>query len=105
MVLLNLVLNAEQALADHADGHVTLTARSKDGVVRVVLADNGPGVPEHERERVFEAFFTTGRPGATLGLGLCVSRQLAVEHGGHLRLADGDCAPGARWELELPAVM
>jgi signal transduction histidine kinase len=53
--------------------------------VRIVVADNGPGVPEAERERVFEPF-VSGKP-AGMGLGLAVSRAIAEAHGGSLATA------------------
>lgn len=102
MILLNLVLNAEQALAAAPDGRLQVTASAGGGRVLIRVADNGPGVPPDRRDRVFDAFYTTGVAGATLGLGLYVSRLLAVQHGGSLSLAE--TAAGARFDLELPAL-
>jgi C4-dicarboxylate-specific signal transduction histidine kinase len=102
VVLLNLVLNGEQALAGVPDARIRVRISHASRRIVVTVQDNGPGVPHDIQARVFEPFFTTGRPGATLGLGLAVARHLAEQHDGRLVLAD-DPPPGARFELDLPA--
>lgn len=90
-VLLNLVINAQQALQDH-DGKRRIRVTSRlDGaanVIRIGVADNGPGIPEHERARVFEPFFTTKPVGIGTGIGLAVSLGIVEAHGGTLTV---DC--------------
>lgn len=81
-VLLNLVVNAEQALAGRPNGTLRLTVQGGDDVVRIVVADNGPGLPP---ARVTAAFAWPPVPGETpgaLGLGLQVSRGLVAEAAG-----------------------
>lgn len=81
-VLLNLVVNAEQALAGRPHGTLRLTVEGGDDVVRIVVADNGPGLPP---ARVAAAFAWPPTPGETpgaLGLGLQVSRGLVAEAAG-----------------------
>jgi two-component system, NtrC family, sensor kinase len=102
VVLLNLMLNAEQALARVPDARIRVRLSYASGRIIVIVQDNGPGVPHDIRARIFDPFFTTGRPGATLGLGLSVARHLAEQHEGHLVLMD-DTSPGARFALDLPA--
>jgi len=94
-LLLNLLLNA----LDFARSRITIqTARSGDGSAEVVVADDGPGVPPENRERIFQRFVTT-RPGGN-GLGLSTSRDIAKAHGGTLSLrGTGD---GATFVLTLP---
>jgi two-component system sensor histidine kinase PilS (NtrC family) len=95
-LLLNILLNA----LDFARGRIVVsTARSQDGRAEVSIADDGPGVPPENRERIFRRFVTT-RPGGN-GLGLSTSREIAEAHGGTLTL---DEAAGARFVLRLPAV-
>jgi signal transduction histidine kinase len=88
----NLVHNACDAVADVEDPVVTLRAHRAGQSVVVEVEDNGPGIPDELRERVFDAFFTTKPPGQGTGLGLQVSyRIVVVEHGGDLTL---DSLPG-----------
>lgn len=74
----NLILNALRHT--FADGHVMLRATGAAGLLRIEVADDGPGVPPSERERIFEPF-VTGHPGGS-GLGLAVVRDIAVAHDG-----------------------
>jgi signal transduction histidine kinase len=101
-VLTNLLDNAVR----HAKQQVTVTVRAApDGAAEVVVADDGPGIPDDQRERVFERFTrldearTAGEGGA--GLGLAIAREIAERHGGSLALAPR--GPGARFVLRLPA--
>jgi len=103
LAVLNLLLNAEQALTDRAGARVEISVGRQDVAIVVAVQDNGPGIPSEDRDRIFEPFFSTLRPGATLGLGLTVARLIAADHGGQLVLADAPGAGGARFEIRLPA--
>jgi signal transduction histidine kinase len=81
-VLLNLALNAVEVSAPGAA--VRLSAEPAEGGVRVVVEDEGPGVPEALRERVFEPFFST-KPRAG-GLGLAITRRLVEQAGGAIEI-------------------
>jgi two-component system NtrC family sensor kinase len=84
-VLLNLIINAQQSLQDQAaPRRLRVTSRfdSTAAVVRVVVADNGPGIPAHLRARVFEPYFTTKPTGMGTGVGLAVSLGIVEAHGG-----------------------
>ena len=95
-LLLNVLLNA----LDFARGRISITtARAADGRAEVSIADDGPGVPEKDRERIFQRFVTT-RPGGN-GLGLSTSREIAQAHGGTLNLAETP-GGGATFVLHLP---
>ncbi len=94
-MFLNLLLNACQAQPE--GGTVEVTARLEDGRVVARVADRGPGVPEEERERVFEPFFSSRH---STGLGLSVCRRIAEQHGAALRLR-GRTGGGAEFTLEL----
>jgi signal transduction histidine kinase len=98
-VLLNLAMNAVEVTPD--GGRVSLTARAEDGVVVVTVSDTGPGVPEAERQRIFEAFHST-RGDDHGGLGLSISRRIVVEAGGSVTVEDAPGA-GARFRVTLPA--
>ena len=72
----------------------------RNGVVRLVVADNGPGIPAADREKLFMPYYSTKRRGS--GLGLAIVRRIIVEHGGSIEV--GDNAPtGTRFTIELPA--
>ena len=102
-ILVNLFRNAREAIEavpGAAPGQVSLTARAEGAVADITIADNGPGVPDRARERLFQPFAGTGRAGGT-GLGLAIARDLARAHGGELVLGDSD-AGGATFALTLP---
>ena len=86
-------------------GKITMKASAVDSPqgqrVIVRVEDNGPGVPAENKERIFEAFFST-RPGGS-GLGLAIVRQIIENHGGKIR-ETGTPGAGARFEIELPAL-
>ncbi|HSE96415.1 MAG TPA: ATP-binding protein, partial [Methylomirabilota bacterium] len=101
-VFTNLLVNARQAMdaAEHGSG-VTVRTRRLDGKVEIRFADDGPGIAAAHRARIFDWFFTTKPPGEGTGLGLAVSREILVAHGGNLRLEDTP-GGGATFVLELP---
>ena len=87
-VLLNLVLNAEEALVQQSARQLRIGVERESGTTRIIVSDTGHGVPEALRERIFEPFFTTRTGERALGLGLPVARALAGESGGQLALQD-----------------
>jgi two-component system NtrC family sensor kinase len=103
-VLLNLFVNAQQILQDRPGKRRIRVASRHDrdaGVIRIVVADNGPGIPEHLRKRVFEPYFTTKPTGMGTGVGLAVSHGIVAAHDGTLTL---DCPEmgGAVFTITLP---
>jgi signal transduction histidine kinase len=99
-VLTNLLSNAYDAVPE-TGGVVEVDGRLVGTRLILSVADNGPGVPEAIRERVFHPFFTTKEPGRGTGLGLNISWRIAQRHGGTLELIRGPL-PGACFELTLP---
>ncbi|HEX3235000.1 MAG TPA: HAMP domain-containing sensor histidine kinase [Gemmatimonadales bacterium] len=104
-VLQNLVGNAVESLAGRGFGGVTVitesaTADGGGGLVRITVADDGPGMSRAELDRAFDDFYTT-KDGGT-GLGLSIVRRLVLDLNGRLRI---ETAPGAgtRAVIELPA--
>ncbi|MBO7543733.1 HAMP domain-containing histidine kinase [bacterium] len=94
----NLMWNAVQAVSQSGGGNVALKGAAKGGMVEISVEDDGPGIPAEERDRIFQAFYTTKEKGA--GLGLAVAKKAAVAHGGRLELKD---APkGCRFVLSFP---
>jgi signal transduction histidine kinase len=103
-ILANLLRNAREAI-EHEEGRrragrIEITLAQIEGASLVIVADNGPGVPERARERLFQPFAGSARPGG-VGLGLAIARELAQGHGGDLILtATGP--EGSTFELRLP---
>jgi two-component system nitrogen regulation sensor histidine kinase NtrY len=84
--LINLVRNAMEALREEADGKITISAVDTGGHIVIAVADNGPGIPADQREKVFVPFFTTKRQGS--GIGLTLVRQIAIVHGATVSISD-----------------
>jgi signal transduction histidine kinase len=101
-VFINLLVNARQAI-DGAEKGTAITVRTRRGntTAEIQVADNGPGIPPAVKARVFDWFFTTKPPGEGTGLGLAVSREILLTHGGNLRIDDTP-GGGATFVLELP---
>ena len=101
-LVLNLVLNAEEALANQPSRRLRLAVAGDGGRAQIVVSDTGHGIGEEIRDRIFEPFFTTRDGGRALGLGLVVARQLASRHGGSVTLEDA--SPGSTtFVVDLPA--
>jgi len=101
-VVLNLVVNAEQALHDCEGARRLLlrTRRSASGVT-IQVEDSGPGIPPDHLERVFDPFFTTKPPGEGTGLGLSLVHRIVTEYGGELRV-DSQVGTGTTFRIDLP---
>lgn len=97
----NLLDNAER----HAESSVTVSLRTEPDWVVVAVSDDGPGVPEPERERIFERFVrlddARSRDEGGAGLGLAIARDVAHRHRGTLTLTRAR-EGGASFELRLP---
>jgi signal transduction histidine kinase len=104
-ILSNLLRNAARALAEQAGrtapAEIVATARRTKAGVEIAICDNGPGISDRLRQRLFQPFAATGSRDGT-GLGLAISRELARSMGGDLQLADSS-GGGARFVLGLPA--
>jgi signal transduction histidine kinase len=97
-VLVNLLMNASQALGGR--GHVWAEGETApDGATRLRVRDDGPGIPDENRRRIFDALFTTKAKGSGLGLALC--RRIMEAHGGTIELEA--TASGASFVLTIPA--
>lgn len=107
-VILNLVINAEQALLeDRGQGHVWIRTRHSDraGHRRIVLevSDDGLGIPPAIASRIFDPFFTTKAAGLGTGLGLSIVYGIVHQHGGEVTF-ENQPGGGAKFTVELPVV-
>ena len=101
-VVLNLVMNALDALEDVPEGRrrVRVSAAATPEGVEIQVADTGPGIPPAQVERLFDPFFTTKPSG--LGLGLSISRSIVEAHGGAIRVSAAE-GGGTVFHVLLPA--
>ncbi len=101
-VILNLLINAEHAIASSSGSGTITIETSGNGLAQTVeVTDSGPGISPDLRGRIFEPFFTTREVGEGTGLGLSISHGIASSHGGALALVESPS--GARFRLTLPA--
>ena len=98
--VLNLLANAQEAIAGADTRELRIGMTRTAGRVRLSVTDTGPGVPPGLRERIFEPFFTTHPASGAVGLGLPVAAHTAAAHGGRLSVLDQ--GPGATFVLDLP---
>jgi CheY-like chemotaxis protein len=102
--VLNLITNAEQAMAsvDRPHHRLTLRCRTQGDMVRIEVEDTGPGIPPESLDVIFNPFFTTKPTGQGTGLGLSISLGIVSEHGG--RIWAERATPGARFCIDLPLI-
>ena len=100
-VLINLIENAVAALPESDGGEIEIVISFDNGGQRVFLEvrDNGPGIAEEDKLRLFEPYFSTKKSGT--GLGLAIATTVVADHGGYLRVKDNEPS-GSRFIIELP---
>jgi signal transduction histidine kinase len=103
-VLLNLVINAIEAVADHT-GKISIDGRRAGDWIELTVSDNGRGMSPETLERIFEPFFTNkrgaGDPGT--GLGLSITHAIIAHHGGEISAASDGPNRGSRFVVRMPA--
>ena len=99
-VVINLLLNAAQAIGDQP-GHIRITSRHDPDGVRITVEDDGPGIPREIRARIFDPFFTTKGVGKGTGIGLAMCHRIVSAHKGRITV-DAASAGGARFVIVLP---
>lgn len=107
--LFNLVHNSVEAImpdgptscsSDKTIGSITASAEKSDNILRIQLADTGPGIPEYASAELFEPFKGSKKPGGS-GLGVAISAEIIRAHGGNLSLKENS-GDGALFEITLP---
>ncbi|MEQ8375565.1 MAG: ATP-binding protein [Roseibium aggregatum] len=102
-ILVNLLRNGADATAGEEAGEVKLHAERQGTELVLAISDNGPGIPEDLKERIFDPFFSTKTSSGGMGLGLAISMRLAEDLGGSLSVR-ANTPKGAIFELRLPAL-
>ncbi len=103
-VFLNLLNNAHQALMESPGPRRVVVRSETDGkVIRIKIADNGPGIPQDVVGKIFDPFFTTKEVGQGTGLGLSIAFGIVQEHGGRI-WAESQPEEGSAFTVELPIV-
>jgi two-component system nitrogen regulation sensor histidine kinase NtrY len=98
-VMINLIDNAIEAMEQRGIIEIETQHDPSNNLVRIIVADDGPGIPASERDKLFLPYYSTKRRGS--GLGLAIVRRIVAEHGGSIDLSDN--APrGTRFAVELP---
>jgi hypothetical protein len=98
-VLLNLMLNAIQAVGDGKPGQVQVDVHARDGFAMVSVRDTGQGISAADLPNIFRPFFTTKGHGT--GLGLSLARRIVEDHGGHINVTSEE-GKGSTFEVVLP---
>lgn len=104
-VILNLIINAQQALdGKQPPRQINLLAKlNANGTLIVIdIIDNGPGISEEARDRIFEPYFTTKNVGEGTGMGLSMARGILKSHGGTIHLLDSKTSSGTHFQILLP---
>ena len=97
-VFYNIAKNAKEAMGDR--GEFVFRTFDVDGEVVFELADNGPGIPEEIRDRLFESFVTSGKKSGT-GLGLAIVKKIVEDHHGSITI-ESETGKGTRFLIRLP---
>jgi len=101
-VLVNLILNASQAMPEDRRGRIVVKTRYENGNVVIEVRDNGKGMSERTLKKIFDPFFTTRRASGGTGLGLSIAYRIIEEHGGKISVASKIDA-GTVFTIAIPA--
>jgi len=101
-VLINLVVNASQAMHDDKKGTIYIRTRLQDGNIVVEVEDNGCGMSENTLRQIFDPFFTTKRAKGGTGLGLAIAYRIIEEHGGNITVGS-EIGVGTKFTIRVPA--
>jgi signal transduction histidine kinase len=101
-VLMNLIMNAHDAVLEKEQKWISIEARKLDGLVQISVTDSGHGIPEPIAEKLMQPFFTTKGPGKGTGLGLSISKGIIESHNGRLSYSTHE--GHTRFTIEIPTL-
>jgi C4-dicarboxylate-specific signal transduction histidine kinase len=103
-IIINLIVNAMHSLdaCDHSGKKILITSHSNPNNTRIIVQDNGTGLPEKHIDRIFDPFFSTKSEGKGMGLGLAIVKRYVDKYEGKIKAEN--CADGARFIMEFPAL-
>jgi two-component system, NtrC family, nitrogen regulation sensor histidine kinase NtrY len=99
-VIINVIDNAIEAMEQRGVIEISTQHEPANNLVRIVIADDGPGIPAAERDKLFLPYYSTKQRGS--GLGLAIVRRIVAEHGGSIDVTENE-PRGTRFAIELPA--
>ncbi|MDN5214849.1 two-component regulator propeller domain-containing protein [Fulvivirgaceae bacterium BMA12] len=100
-VFMNIIINAIQVLKEREQGTIDIETRSDEKHIYISIADNGKGIPEKAKEKIFEPFYTTKPVGQGTGLGLSISYNIVREHGGSISV-ESEVNKGTKFTIKVP---
>jgi PAS domain S-box-containing protein len=105
-IAINLIVNSMQALDCVRDGEkwLEVSTRVEEGFCILEIVDSGPGFPSQDRERMFDMFYSTKKPGEGTGLGLAIVKRYAEELGGTVEAENGAEGAGALFRINIPLI-
>ena len=103
-ILLNIIMNALQAMENSGGKLLVKTAVAGSDNVSFIITDNGPGIPAEAIERIFDRYFTTKKPGEGTGLGLFVTKSLVENMGGKITVSSRK-GGGTAFKVTLPVLL
>ena len=102
-VLENLLKNAEEALRDTDGGQICIRLKKNKGWAVIEISDNGPGIAEEDREKIFIPFYSTKGSSNNWGIGLAYCHRVIKAHGGRIAV-DSKVGEGTTFSVSLPLI-
>ena len=101
-VFMNILNNAVQAMPeDRKDAEITIYTEETNSGVQIRIKDNGVGIPDEIKDRIWEPFFTTKEVGVGTGLGMSITYGIIEKHGGKIELSS-EVGKGTEFVISLP---
>ena len=100
-VLLNIINNGFQAVQGVKNPVISISTKHSGDQIEITIADNGPGIPDEIKDKIFQPFFTTKPTGQGTGLGLSLAYDIVKAHGGEMEV---ESERGAKFMVRLPVV-